>query len=256
MKRILCMILCCVIVACLSLTCYCANEQMGDDVVYIEQNINELLEVMSEFCDCSFDPSTYEITMSNFKEEKKVTMEGYTWYQTSFTGEKIYPNTSGKSVCEPYEIGEGPSLSYGNPMGGAYGTIAYLNFESEYTGTEVVKIGIIYVGTSIEYDSEIENYYNNYCTYENPTPSITSVILGTMVTSITTIAVGLGNGVSSLVTSAMFTDGNLSNFGYCTFIMVGVCVGVGLTYFVMRWLMTLGKVKCRKERSKDEEDDG
>lgn len=71
--------------------------------------------------------------------------------------------------------------------------------------------------------------------------AILTSIIEILVGGITGIAQGIGEGLSTLVTSIFLTStGGLSVFGTLVVVFAGISLAIGLCRLIVRWLSTLG----------------
>lgn len=71
--------------------------------------------------------------------------------------------------------------------------------------------------------------------------AILTSIIEILVGGITGIAQGIGEGLSTLVTSIFLTaQGGLSVFGTLVVVFAGISLAIGLCRLIVRWLSTLG----------------
>lgn len=256
MKKVISIVLCILLTSVTCLTCFCTGT--NENVTYVEQNIYELVELLNEMCDATFNEETLTFTLTNFKESHKRTIQGLNYYAVEFTGTKVLTetNTEDMQCVDYYGTETDPYIHYWDVLTKEYGTICVTDFTQNAYTTCVVPLEILFFGT-LQGDwtqERAQAYYNDYCTYEEPVPSVTETILETVTTSLTTIATSLGGGISALITSAMITDGNLSNFGTYVFVILGISLGIGVAQFVVDYVTSFGKVKRRRERHEEEDD--
>ena len=75
--------------------------------------------------------------------------------------------------------------------------------------------------------------------------AVLSEIIAILVAGISGIATGIGEGLSSLVTSIFLTTGadgamELTTFGGLIVVFAGVSLAIGLSRWVVNWLTSLG----------------
>lgn len=75
----------------------------------------------------------------------------------------------------------------------------------------------------------------------NPAVAVLQIIIEILTGGITGIASAIGQGLSTLVSSLFFANGELSTFASTMFIFMGITLAVNLCRYVLNWLTSLGK---------------
>lgn len=65
-------------------------------------------------------------------------------------------------------------------------------------------------------------------------------LIGILVSGITGIATGIGQGLSTLANEIFITNGQLSTFGGLVVVFAGISLAVGLSRAVVAWVGSLG----------------
>ena len=75
----------------------------------------------------------------------------------------------------------------------------------------------------------------------NPAVAVLQTIIEILTGGITGIASAIGQGLSTLVSSLFFSNGELSTFASTMFIFMGITLAIGLCRYVLNWITSLGK---------------